>query len=94
MLKKTESKNLLEINKLPYRINIPKNFYNKVLFDAFSAHYYELNEVTFTKDNVPQCIIDLKATINSRIINDPKTDLKDRIISFNKNIYKTLSKLK
>ena len=93
-LKKCKAINLLEINKLPYRINIPKSFYNKVLFDTFSAHYYELNEVVFNKDNVPQCIIDLKSSINARTIIDPKTDLKHNIVNFNQNIYKILSELK
>jgi hypothetical protein len=81
-------------NKGPYVINVPKNFYNKVLFDSFLSNNFILNEVTYKIENVPGCLIDLKAYINSRTIVDPVYDLRTKVRNFNNNTNKILSKLK
>jgi hypothetical protein len=75
------------------RINVPKNFHNKVLFDTYLNDDLELNEVTYNNNNVPQCLLDLKSYINSRTVIQP-SDLRKRVLIFNRNMTDKLLDLK
>jgi len=77
-------------NQIIRVINVPKVFANKYLSDMLLEYKLKLNPV-ITKE-CPQCIIDLRRSINIRDINN-SADLRRKIKIFNYNISKKLEKL-
>jgi hypothetical protein len=75
-------------------LNIPKNFNNKIyqnFINKLENNKYET--ISLNKSNEPECLIDLKCSINSRNIIDYQ-DLIIKIIKFNKFIETKINKLK
>lgn len=68
--------------KSEYLINVPKNFNTKYNDELLKNFNYKT--VSIEKENLPQCILDLKSFINSStVINE--VDLSNKINIFNKS---------
>jgi hypothetical protein len=84
------SKSFIDLDdKNPKLILIPKNFYSRVLIETLSTHNFKIETVE-SRTSFPKCILDLKSTINARLIVDPLT-LGDKVMLFNDNMVEYLN---